>query len=398
MQLECHRAEGRVLSASYPACRSYALSFRESDFPILNLRLKFRVNNDVSAQSFGAELEMNDMTRPFSNLLEFEEILKSAGGPDLKALGEAKARNGQLTKPPGALGRLENLAIWYAGWRGEAAPKIDAPQVVVFAGNHGVATLGVSAFPAEVTEQMVLNFQRGGAAINQLCQTFGAELDVIALELENPTADFTAGAAMSETEVVAALVVGWEAVNPDADLLVTGEMGIGNTTSAAAICHALFDGEAEDWVGRGTGVDDAGLLLKAQVVREGLAANPEAAKNGLQALRCLGGREVAAMAGAVAAARFYGIPVVIDGFICTAAVACLAVVCEGALDHAVAGHQSQESAHTTALQALGKEPILSLNLRLGEGSGGALAIGIMKAALACHSGMATFAEAGVSEG
>jgi nicotinate-nucleotide--dimethylbenzimidazole phosphoribosyltransferase len=268
----------------------------------------------------------------------------------------------------------------------------------VFAGNHGVATLGVSAFPAEVTEQMVLNFQRGGAAINQLCQTFGAELDVIALELENPTADFTAGAAMSETEVVAALVVGWEAVNPDADLLVTGEMGIGNTTSAAAICHALFDGEAEDWVGRGTGVDDAGLLLKAQVVREGLAANPEAAKNGLQALRCLGGREVAAMAGAVAAARFYGIPVVIDGFICTAAVACLAVVCEGALDHAVAGHQSQESAHTTALQALGKEPILSLNLRLGEGSGGALAIGIMKAALACHSGMATFAEAGVSEG
>lgn len=398
MQLECHRAEGRVLSASYPACRSYALSFRESDFLILNLRLKFRVNNDVSAQSFGAELEMNDMTRPFSNLLEFEEILKSAGGPDLKALGEAKARNGQLTKPPGALGRLENLAIWYAGWRGEAAPKIDAPQVVVFAGNHGVATLGVSAFPAEVTEQMVLNFQRGGAAINQLCQTFGAELDVIALELENPTADFTAGAAMSETEVVAALVVGWEAVNPDADLLVTGEMGIGNTTSAAAICHALFDGEAEDWVGRGTGVDDAGLLLKAQVVREGLAANPEAAKNGLQALRCLGGREVAAMAGAVAAARFYGIPVVIDGFICTAAVACLAVVCEGALDHAVAGHQSQESAHTTALQALGKEPILSLNLRLGEGSGGALAIGIMKAALACHSGMATFAEAGVSEG
>jgi len=398
MQLECHRAEGRVLSASYSACRSYALSFRESDFPILNLRLKFRVNNDVSAQSFGAELEMNDMTRPFSNLLEFEEILKSAGGPDLKALGEAKARNGQLTKPPGALGRLENLAIWYAGWRGEAAPKIDAPQVVVFAGNHGVATLGVSAFPAEVTEQMVLNFQRGGAAINQLCQTFGAELDVIALELENPTADFTAGAAMSETEVVAALVVGWEAVNPDADLLVTGEMGIGNTTSAAAICHALFDGEAEDWVGRGTGVDDAGLLLKAQVVREGLAANPEAAKNGLQALRCLGGREVAAMAGAVAAARFYGIPVVIDGFICTAAVACLAVVCEGALDHAVAGHQSQESAHTTALQALGKEPILSLNLRLGEGSGGALAIGIMKAALACHSGMATFAEAGVSEG
>lgn len=338
------------------------------------------------------------MTQPFATLAEFDAVLKAASGPDAKALGEAEARNGQLTKPPGALGRLEDLAIWYAGWRGEAAPRITAPQVVVFAGNHGVAARGVSAFPAEVTEQMVLNFQHGGAAINQLCETFGASLDVIALDLDTPTADFTAGAAMSEEEVVAALAAGWNAVKPDADLLVAGEMGIGNTTSAAAICHALFGGEAEDWVGRGTGVDDAGLKLKAQVVHEGLAANPEAASNGLQALRCLGGRELAAMAGAVAAARYHGIPVVIDGFICTAAVACLDAACAGALDHAVAGHQSHEAAHARVLQALGKEPILSLGLRLGEGSGGALAIGVMKAALACHSGMATFAEAGVSEG
>lgn len=338
------------------------------------------------------------MTQPFASLAEFEGLLKSAAGPDAKALREAEARNGQLTKPPGALGRLEDLAIWYAGWRGEAAPKINVPQIVVFAGNHGVAARGVSAFPAEVTEQMVLNFQHGGAAINQLCETFGATLDVTALELDNPTQDFTQGAAMSEAEVVAALAAGWTTVNPDTELLVAGEMGIGNTTSAAAICHALFGGEAEDWVGRGTGVDDAGLALKAQVVREGLSANPEAAKNGLQALRCLGGRELAAMAGAVAAARHHCIPVIIDGFICTAAVACLAVACDGALDHAVAGHQSHEAAHSSVLKALGKKPILSLGLRLGEGSGGALAIGVMKAALACHSGMATFAEAGVSEG
>ncbi|MCO4824997.1 MAG: nicotinate-nucleotide--dimethylbenzimidazole phosphoribosyltransferase [Amylibacter sp.] len=338
------------------------------------------------------------MIQPFASLAEFEAILKAATGPDSTALDAAEARNGQLTKPPGALGRLEDIAIWYAGWRGEAAPRVTAPQVAVFAGNHGIAARGVSAFPAEVTAQMVMNFQHGGAAINQLCETFGATLDVIALELDNPTADFTAGPAMNEAEVVAALLAGWNAVNPEADLFVAGEMGIGNTTSGAAICHALFGGEAEDWVGRGTGVDDAGLAIKAQVVREGLAANPEASSNGLQALRCLGGRELAAMAGAVAAARYHVIPVVIDGFICTAAVACLEAACKGALDHTVAGHKSHEAAHERVLKTLGKEPILSLGLRLGEGSGGALAIGVLKAALACHSGMATFAEAGVSEG
>lgn len=336
------------------------------------------------------------MTQPFDSLAAFDGILKAASGPDAGAVAGAQDRNGQLTKPPGALGRLEDLAIWYAGWRGDAAPRVTAPQVVVFAGNHGVAARGVSAFPPEVTEQMVLNFQHGGAAINQLCKTVGATLDVIALDLDTPTADFTAGPAMSEEEVVAALATGWNAVNADADMLVAGEMGIGNTTSAAAICYALFGGEAEDWVGRGTGVDDAGLALKAQVVREGLMANPEAGSNGLQALRCLGGRELAAMAGAVVAARYHGIPVIIDGFICTAAVACLDAACKGALDHAVAGHQSHEAGHKRVLDSLGKEPILSLGLRLGEGSGGALAVGVLQAAVNCHSGMATFAEAGVS--
>ena len=191
---------------------------------------------------------------------------------------------------------------------------------------------------------------------------------------------------------------GIASVDENADLLCIGEMGIGNTTAAAAICHALFGGDAEDWVGRGTGVDDAGLALKATVVRDGLASNSAAAQNGLQALRCLGGRELAAMAGAVAAARYHRIPVIIDGFICTAAVACLEAACKGALDHAVAGHQSHEAAHARILQELGKEPLVSLGLRLGEGSGGALAIGVLKAALACHSGMATFAEAGVADG
>ena len=185
---------------------------------------------------------------PFSSLNEFQTLLMNQPIADAKAASDATQRNGQLTKPPGALGRLEELAIWYASWRGEAAPKLDAPQVVVFAGNHGVTAQGVSAFPAEVTEQMVLNFQHGGAAINQLCKAFGAQLNVIALDLDKPTADFTKGPAMSETECVAALTEGWNAVDPSADLFVAGEMGIGNTTPAAAIALALYGGTAADWV------------------------------------------------------------------------------------------------------------------------------------------------------
>lgn len=336
------------------------------------------------------------MTAPFSTLAEFQSVLAAQTGPDSQALAGAQDRNGQLTKPPGALGRLEELAIWYASWRGNPKPSIDAPQVIIFAGNHGVTAQGVSAFPSEVTAQMVINFEHGGAAINQLSKAFGATMDVHALELDRPTADFTVEPAMSETDCVIALRTGWNAVNPKADLLVTGEMGIGNTTSAAAIGCALFGGEAGDWTGRGTGVDDAGLAIKTRVVAEGLALHDTT--DPLQALRCLGGRELAAMAGAIAAARQHGIPVILDGFICTAAAAVLEKAQKGALDHAVAGHLSAEGAHQKMLDGLGKEPLLSLGLRLGEGSGGALAIGVLKGAVACHSGMATFAEAGVSDG
>lgn len=332
----------------------------------------------------------------FTSTADFQAVLDGFSGPDPVAVAGAQDRNGQLTKPPGALGRLEDLAIWYAGWRGDARPQLDNPQVIVFAGNHGVTARGVSAFPAEVTVQMVANFQHGGAAINQLCKTFGASMDVHALDLDNPTADFTQGPAMSEAEFVAALNTGWSAVDTKADLLVTGEMGIGNTTSAAAISTALYGGEPGDWTGRGTGVDDAGLVLKTQVVADGLAANPS--RYPLEILRCLGGRELVAMAGAITRARSLNIPVILDGFICTAAAATLEMATKGALDHAVAGHVSAEGAHQVLLERLGKEPLLNLGMRLGEGSGGALAIGVLKGAIACHSGMSTFAEAGVSAG
>ena len=336
------------------------------------------------------------MAAEFTTLAEFRDALASAPGIDTHARAGAEARNTQLTKPPGALGRLEDLAIWYAEWRGDARPSLVAPQVIVFAGNHGVTAQGVSAFPAEVTEQMVLNFQHGGAAINQLSKTFGAKMDVHALELDRPTLDFTQGPAMSEEDCVAALQAGWNAVDPDADLLVTGEMGIGNTTSAAAIALALFGGEAGDWTGRGTGVDDDGLINKTRVVAEGVMRHET--DDALEVLRCLGGREIAAMAGAMASARAKRIPVIIDGFIATAAASVLEKAAPGALDHAVAGHLSAEGAHRKMLDQLGKVPLLDLGLRLGEGSGAALAIGIIKAAVACHSGMATFAEAGVADG
>jgi nicotinate-nucleotide--dimethylbenzimidazole phosphoribosyltransferase len=336
------------------------------------------------------------MTAPFATLEDFRTVLKEFDGPDMASIAGAKDRNGQLTKPPGALGRLEDLAIWYAGWRGTDQPQITTPQVIVFAGNHGVCAQGVSAFPAEVTAQMVANFEHGGAAINQLSKTFGAKMDVHSLDLDMPTQDFTAAPAMSEGELIAALITGWNAVDAQADLLVTGEMGIGNTTSAAAVAAAVLGGDAHDWTGRGTGVDDAGLDRKTDVVARGLALHDVA--DPLEALRCLGGRELAAMAGAISAARHHRIPVILDGFICSAAAATLEMAVPGSLDHTVAGHLSAEGAHARLLDALEKKPLLSLGLRLGEGSGAALAIGVLKGAIACHSDMATFAEAGVAAG
>ncbi|CTQ33800.1 nicotinate-nucleotide--dimethylbenzimidazole phosphoribosyltransferase [Jannaschia rubra] len=331
---------------------------------------------------------MTDLT----SLAAIRAILAAAPDASGAARSAAADRNLQLTKPPGALGRLEDLAAWYAGWRNDPRPRITAPQVLIFAGNHGVAAQGVSAFPVAVTAQMVENFRAGGAAINQLAELAGARLDVHALDLDRPTADFTQGAAMTEAEVCAAFATGWTAVDPKTDLLVTGEMGIGNTTSAAAIAGALLGGEG--WAGRGTGVDDAGLARKAAAIAQGLAANPD--RSGLGVLMALGGREVAAVAGAIAGARARRIPVILDGFICTAAALCLHVEDARALDHCVAGHLSAEGAHDRMLAALGMQPLLSLGLRLGEGSGAALAIQVLRGALACHSGMATFAEAGVS--
>ena len=320
--------------------------------------------------------------------------------PDGVKDAEAAAleRQSMLTKPPGSLGRLERIAAFLAGWQGRAVPKLDNVSVLVFAGSHGVTAQGVSAFPAEVTAQMVANFAAGGAAINQLARQAGATLDVVELDVDRPTGDFTQGPAMSEDDFAAAVAKGRAAVKPDIDLICVGEMGIGNTTAAAALSAALFGGSGTEWVGRGTGVDDAGLARKAAAVDAALARHGNALRDPLDAARLVGGRELAAILGAVLEARLRSIPVLLDGFVATAAAAPLARLVDGGLAHALAGHVSAEAQHRRLLGLLGLDPILDLGMRLGEASGACLAVNILRGALACHAGMATFAEAGVSDG
>jgi nicotinate-nucleotide--dimethylbenzimidazole phosphoribosyltransferase len=305
-------------------------------------------------------------------------------------------REDTLTKPPKSLGRLEELSAFLAHWQGHA-PRLDRAEVLVFAGNHGVTAQGVSAYPAEVTVQMVANFSAGGAAINQLARAAGAQLNVIPLELETPTADFTEAPALGEAEFIAAVATGYDAVEPESDLLCLGEMGIGNTTAASAIAAALFGGGGERWAGRGTGVDDLGLARKRDVIDRALARHAAILHDPLRIAAACGGRELAAILGATLAARRHAIPVLLDGFVCTSAVAPLYRLRTDTLAHALAGHVSAEAGHRALLDELNLKPLLDLNMRLGEASGGATALLILRAALACHTGMATFAEAGVSD-
>ena len=327
----------------------------------------------------------------------FADIYRLISGfraEDQAARADCIAREPTLTKPAGSLGRLEEITLHLSSWQGYHPPRLDRIQACIFAGNHGVASLGVSAFPAAVTEQMVINFQNGGAAINQLCRLFDIDLTAYDLELDHPTADFTRGPAMSESEAIESFEIGFDAVEEGTDLLILGEMGIGNTTSAAALCMALFGGQAEDWTGRGTGVGDEQLKRKIDVVRKGVLSNPT--DDPLTMLSNLGGRELAAIVGAVTSARLKHIPVILDGYVCTAAASVLHAVRKDALDHCLVGHVSAEPGHKRLLEKLEKRALLDLDMRLGEGSGAAVAIGLVKAALACHSGMATFGEAGVS--
>ena len=336
------------------------------------------------------------MPEPVASLDEIRALLAHLPGPDLEAGSAAATRERQLTKPAGALGRLEDLAAWLATWQARHPPRLDHPRTVVFAANHGVAARGVSAYPPAVTAQMVQNFVAGGAAINQLCRTVDADLRVYEMDLDRPTADIVEAPAMSEEECGRAIAYGMMAVEPGIDALAVGEMGIANTTVAAALCMGLFGGDAAAWTGPGTGVVGAALEQKREVVTAAVARHRSAAAEPFELLRRLGGLEFAAMTGAILAARMGRVPVVLDGFSAGAAAAVLYAADPLAIDHCVAGHVSAEPGHRLLLERLGKRPLFDLGMRLGEASGATLALFLLKAAAACHTGMATFIEAGVS--
>ncbi|ROR32053.1 nicotinate-nucleotide--dimethylbenzimidazole phosphoribosyltransferase [Inmirania thermothiophila] len=337
--------------------------------------------------------------------------------PDAAAGEAARLRQQRLTKPPGSLGRLETLAVRLAALQGRARPRLDRVRIVVFAADHGVAEEGVSAFPQAVTVEMIRNFARGGAAISVLARTLGASLEVVdvgaaadpgplpgvvAARQGAGTANFTRAPAMTPGQLAGALGAGREAVararEAGCDLFVAGEMGIANTTVAAALTAALLDLAPDAVAGRGTGVDDAGLARKVDAIRRALALHRAAAGDPMEALRRLGGFEIAAIAGAYIACAQAGIPAVVDGFIAGAAALAAVRVRPEVRPWLLFGHRSAEGGHARLLAALGAEPVLDLGMRLGEGTGAAASVAVLRLACALHDGMATFEEAGVSGG
>jgi nicotinate-nucleotide--dimethylbenzimidazole phosphoribosyltransferase len=331
-------------------------------------------------------------------------------------LAKAQKHLDQLTKPRGSLGRLEELAAWYVTVREEILPTISKKMVVIFAGDHGVVAEGVSAYPQEVTFQMVANFVQGGAGINVLARHVGAEVQVvdigvnhdfsgmsglIARKVAPGTHNLAREAAMSREEAVAAIVCGIELAQENiaagVDVLATGEMGIGNTTPAAAIAAAFTGKSAAEVTGRGTGVDDAGYRSKVEVIDRALALHQPDPKDPLGVLAKLGGLEIAGLAGLILGAAAARRPVMVDGFIATAGALVAARLCPAVRDYLKAAHQSAEYGHQVMLADLGLKPLLSLEMRLGEGTGAALGMSLLEAGLKIYREMATFAEAGVSD-
>ena len=337
--------------------------------------------------------------------------------PDAAAAERAAARQARLTKPPGSLGRLEALAMQLAALQGSDRPAVERVQVCVFAGDHGVAAQGVSAFPQAVTAQMVANFVASGAAVSVLARAQGAALEVVKLgtaadtgtlpgvvdaRIAPMTADFTLAPAMSDAQLAAALDAGraavQRAVRAKAQVLIGGEMGIANTTAAAALACALLGEQPATLSGPGTGLDAAGVAHKAAVIGRALALHGPHVDSPLEALRRLGGFEIAALAGAAIACAQAGLPLLVDGFIVTAAVLAAVRIQPGVHDWLLFAHRSAEPGHARLLAALDAAPLLALDMRLGEGSGALAALPLLRLACAAHAGMATFDEAGIAGG
>jgi nicotinate-nucleotide--dimethylbenzimidazole phosphoribosyltransferase len=346
-----------------------------------------------------------------------ETLVAKIGPLDASAAAAAQSRQDTLTKPPGSLGRLEALSVQLAGITGQSIPAIQHKVIVTMAGDHGVVAEGVSAFPQAVTPQMVYNFLGGGAAINVLARHVGARVVVVdmgvAAELQpHPdlvdkkvalgTANIAQGPAMSRQQALQALLAGADVAEQEIgrglDILGTGDMGIGNTTPSAAIAVALTGRSAAEIVGRGTGVDDAGLARKVAVVRRAVEINQPDPKDPLDVLTKVGGFEIGGLAGAILAAAAHRRPVMVDGFISTAAAMIAVGLAPQVRPYLISAHQSQERGHQIMLQWLQLKPLADLDLRLGEGTGAALGFSLAEAACKILAEMATFAEAGVSQG
>ncbi|GHO84010.1 nicotinate-nucleotide--dimethylbenzimidazole phosphoribosyltransferase [Dictyobacter formicarum] len=347
-------------------------------------------------------------------MVDLNALIEKITPLDSGSVEQARARQSQLTKPPGSLGRLEEIAVQMAGITRSVVPVVQRRAVVVMAADHGVTAEGVSAYPKDVTPQMVLNFLSGGAAINALARQAQSDVTVVdigvAADLEHPnllsrkvrrgTANMAREAAMSQAEVLQAINVGVEVIENLAeqglDLVATGEMGIGNTTAASALTACFLDVPVEYVTGRGTGIDDQQLAHKVRIVEQAITHNAPDAAQPLDVLAKLGGLEIAGLVGVILAAAARHIPSIIDGFISSAAALVACALAPTVRDYLFAGHLSVERGHRLILEKLHLEPLLNLQLRLGEGTGAVLAMHIIEGALRTHQEMATFAEAGVS--
>lgn len=321
-----------------------------------------------------------------------DEQLANLLEPDHESAAAVRLRAADILRPAGAFARLDEVAEWIAAWRRDARPSIERPTALVFAANHGVAGAGVSKYPVEVTASMVAAFKAGSSTVSALAEVVGATVDVVDVGVDVPSDDLRHRAAVSPIRFDECVAAARRAVDAlDTDLLVIGEMGIGNTTAAAALAGALLGGRAADWVGRGTGVDDETLTHKTSVVEEAVARVRDVT-DPLDVLGEVGGLEIVAMAAAIVAARQRSIPVLLDGYVVTTAALALHRRNSTALDHCWAGHRSAEPGHRRVLEAIGKRPLLELDLRLGEASGAMAAVPLVRMACAAVSRVPTFGE------
>ncbi|UYN99735.1 MAG: nicotinate-nucleotide--dimethylbenzimidazole phosphoribosyltransferase [Devosia sp.] len=329
----------------------------------------------------------------FSDIVE---LLIAVPDGDDGAVAAIREREAGLSKPVGSLGQLEGLVEFLARWQHRSKPRLDNPMVTIFAASHGVAAEGVSAWPARAMPQMVANMTNGGSAISQICALHELNLRVFELALELPTGDITREAALDEQMCAATIAYGMEAVAGRPDLVCLGEIGIGNTASAAAIFAALYGGSGAEWAGRDAGLDDAGLARKIAAVDAALALHRPQIDGPLSILSRLGGREIAASLGAIIAARHQKTPVIIDGYVATAAAAIAHAINPAAINHCLFAHVAADKGHASALARMGQTGLLDLGIGLGEGTGAALAAVLAKTALHVHNAMATLETAGIS--